>query len=161
MKVSFLLKGIRDPATVAEMSGTTYFRQNFHASDDYYLESVAFEAGRLCLYFGHEQLPKRLNVSDPHYVKVKPGWSEVELVIEEYKLIDDCNGTVHAVFYLVDSMYDSKRGHFFRFYKYEKDLDGSYCENIDHYHLIMDGFVCTEDLVDDGEGTYIIYRKKE
>ncbi|MBO4855152.1 hypothetical protein J5500_01950 [Candidatus Saccharibacteria bacterium] len=166
MKSSSILRGLNgpsaDPSTMIEVYGPIYFHRNPH-SNNYSIETVVIEDGRLCVYYDTnvDMLPERLAAAKHNYVKVSPSRA-VQLVIKEHEPVE--SGSTHVAYYVVCCLNTPARGDYFRFRKYEADLDWPFCENIscntDDQHLIEKGFVCTEEIDDDGKSSFVVYHKK-
>lgn len=161
MKTSYILGGLNDPATIVEVAGSVYFSKNYHAKY-YTIKMVTIEQGRLCVYYTADGLSEKLMVPKDHYIKLKPNLDSVKLVIKEYE--PHRHSTSHIVYYLVDSVHTPARGDYFRFRKYEADVDWPASDNatcnVSAAFLVEHGYVCTDELDDDGESVYTIYRRK-
>ncbi len=163
MKVSYILRGLHDPSTVVEIAGSVYFHKNYHF-DYYKLDTVVLEGGRLCLYFNTENVPPSLSGDKRHYIKLEPNLESVELVIKEYEPVK--SGTTRVVFHIVSSLYAPASGKYFRYRKYEADLDWPFSDNITYnvsgsYLVEKCGFVCTDEYDDDNKDTYVAYHRKD
>ena len=163
MKSSSILRGLHDPTTVAEISGSIYFHRNPH-SDHYAIETVVIENGRLCVYYeADDKLPENLVPTRRPYIKLDPNLDAVQLIIKEYEPVQQ--GSTPVYFYVVTCCYTPAQGKYFRFRKYKADLDYPYSDNISYNvsdkFLVEQGFVCVDEIDADDDGSYVVYYKKD
>ena len=112
-----------------------------------------------------EDLPERLKEPARHYFNMWPNQQGgAGLSVKEYGKPDQ-DGKTHVVLYRVESMSVPARGEYFRFRKYEADLDFDLAElipcSIDGMKLVKKyGFVCTHEHDDDGAWNTTVYSRK-
>ena len=163
MDVSYILRGLHDPHTVVEITGSVYFHNNSHTCY-YKIDTVVLEGGRLCIYYNTEDVPESLARDKRHHIKVEPNIESVEFVLKEYEPVKE--GTAHVVFYIVTSLYTPASGQYFRYRKYEADLDRQFGDNISYnvtseYLVEKCGFACTDEYDDYDKETIVVYHRKD
>lgn len=167
MSVNYALSGLSDPGTAVEFAGTVYFFNNV-SDTNYVIDKAMIEGGKLIVDFTpvDDLRPNRLRALERHFFKLAPNRDgRVGLTVKECGE-PNRDGKTHVIIYRVESMSTPARGEYFRFRKYEADLNietamAISC-SIDRMKLVNGyGFICTSEHDDDGKRNTSVYSRKE